>query len=307
MNTSVDYRLIIRSAMQFAVFAGICILFSGCAGPLAVTYKAQSKVSATQGFSPERGGTGVSVVIKDIADARDGAHRAENPRLIGHIKTTISDMTGADLVIDTDISALVTKAFKDEFAASGYTVMDKGVDAKGDFELSGKVTAFALDIGARDEIEITVEGTVIETDTGRVIWSGVKTEKAGRYAGVMGNSRQTLAGYISASLAKVVRGVIDETAPMIENTKAAYRHIETQQAPIQGSGRLVVRSTPSRAKVYLNDVYYGLTPLNVDIEPGIYELKVKSKSYKDVEDKVSVRAGQLTESEIEMDAIAAPQ
>lgn len=292
-----DNRWTTLLLIRCAVFIIISVLFSGCGGPLIVTYKSVSKA---------RGLSAVSFVIKDIVDARDAGHRADNPRLIGHIKTTVSDMTGAGLVIVPDVAALVTTALRDEFAAAGYTVKAVGDSVGGDFLLSGKVTAFTLDIGPRDEIEITVDISITETETGRVIWSGVKTEKTGRYAGVMGNTRETISRYISSSLAKVIRGVIDETAPMIENTKAAYRQVETQQRPVmptQGSGRLVVRSIPSRAKVYLNDVYYGLTPLNIDIEPGIYELRVRSKAYKDAGDKVSVRAGQLTETEMEMEMV----
>ncbi|OGQ57930.1 MAG: hypothetical protein A3J24_07660 [Deltaproteobacteria bacterium RIFCSPLOWO2_02_FULL_53_8] len=273
-------------------------MLSGCAGPLTVHYKSVSKAKDL---------SAVSIVVADVADVRDASHRADNPRLIGYIKTTVTDMTGSKLVIDTDVAALVAKALRDELAAAGYTVMGAGDRVKGDFVVSGKVSAFSLDIGPRDEIEITVEAVVTETETGRVIWSGVKTHKTGRYAGVMGNSRETISAYISASLAGVVRGVIDETAPMIENTRAAYRQIEArrlQQAePEQGTGRLVITSVPNRSKVYLNNVYYGLTPLNIDIEPGVYELRVSSKSYKDAQEKVSVRAGQLTEAEMEMQGI----
>lgn len=299
MNISFNIRRTGLRVIGCAVSVIIASVFSGCAGPLTVHYKPVSKAREL---------SAVSIVVADIADARDAAHRADNPRLIGHIKTAVTDMTGAGLIIDTDVAALVTTAFRDEFAASGYTVKAGAAGVEGDFLLSGKVTAFALDIGPKDEIEITAEITVTETETGRVIWSGVKTEKAGRYAGVMGNSRETISGYISASLARVVRAVIDETGPIIENTKAAYRQVETQRTPVtpaEGSGRLVVRTVPSRAKVYLNDVYYGLTPLNIDIEPGVYELRVRSKSYRDAGDKVSVRAGQLTETEMELEDIHA--
>ncbi|MBI5885470.1 MAG: PEGA domain-containing protein [Deltaproteobacteria bacterium] len=277
------------------VFLSIVILISGCAAPLTLTYKPVSK---------SKGISAVTFVINDFADARDSVH-ADDPRLIGRLDATITDMTGDRITLDSDVASVVTTAFREEFSAAGYTVKAGGKDAAGDFVLSGKVTAFALDIGARDEIEITVEAAVTEQETGRVIWSGVKTEKAGRFAGVMGNSRDTISRYISASLAKVVTSVIDETAPLIENTRAAYRPVDAPHvsaAPVEGSGRLVVASNPARAKVYLNDIYYGLTPLNIDIEPGVYELRVKSRSYRDASEKVSVRAGQLTEVEMEMDA-----
>lgn len=277
-----------------AVFLSIVILISGCAAPLTVTYKPVGKA---------RGVAAVTFVIDDFVDARDPAHRADDPRLIGRLDATVTDMTGDKVRLDSDVSAVVTTAFREEFGAAGYTVKAGGGDAAGDFVLSGKVTAFALDIGAKDEIEITAEVAVTEPETGRVIWSGVKTEKAGRFAGVMGNSRDTISRYISASLAKVATGAIDEIAPLIENTKAAYRPVEAPRAsvaPVEGSGRLVIASTPARAKVYLNDIYYGLTPLNIDIEPGVYELRVKSRPYRDASEKVSVRAGQLTEVEMEM-------
>ena len=38
-----------------------------------------------------------------------------------------------------------------------------------------------------------------------------------------------------------------------------------------------------------------MTPLNLDIEPGVYEIVVKSKGYKESREKVSVRLGQFTE------------
>lgn len=283
-------------AAASVVLLSITILMSGCAAPLTVVYK---PVSKSKEISP------VTFLILDFVDVRDAAHRADDPRLIGRLDATVMDMTGDEITLDSDVTSVVTTAFREEFAAAGYTVKAGGRDAATDFVLSGKVTAFALDIGARDEIEITTDVTVTEPETGRVIWSGVKTEKAGRFAGVAGNSRDTISRYISASLAKVVTGVISETAPLIENTRAAYRPIEAQRvnaAPAEGSGRLIVASNPSRAKVYLNDIYYGLTPLNIDIEPGVYELRVKSRLYRDSSEKVSVRAGQLTEVEMEMDA-----
>lgn len=283
-----------------ATCAAVIFFLSGCAAPLAVTYKPEGKAKA---------GVPVTVVIPDFIDARNVAVIAANPRAIGSVKATVTDMTGGKIILSEDVAAVVTRAFREEFAAAGYNIKAAGVDAEGDFTLVGKVNAFRLDIGGRDEVDIAVEVAVTERETGRVIWSGTKTEAGGRYAGVMGNSRSTISNYISTSLSKAVRGVIDEAAPLIENTRAAYRPApvavdtaSTQaQAPPQGTGRLIITAVPGRVKVYINEIYYGLTPLNLDIGPGIYDLTVKSKGYRDGRERVSVRRNQMTEVEMVLD------
>jgi hypothetical protein len=74
------------------------------------------------------------------------------------------------------------------------------------------------------------------------------------------------------------------------------------QQPTNGaSGVVVVRTEPSRAKVYLDGVYYGMSPLNIESAAGIRTVEVKLKGYKNASEKVAVRVGATTELEFQLD------
>ncbi|HET7832552.1 MAG TPA: PEGA domain-containing protein [Gallionella sp.] len=67
------------------------------------------------------------------------------------------------------------------------------------------------------------------------------------------------------------------------------------------SGLLVLTTTPPRAKVYLDQVYYGLTPLRVEVDPGVHAISVKLEGYKMITDNVSLRKGGVTEMELNLE------
>lgn len=62
----------------------------------------------------------------------------------------------------------------------------------------------------------------------------------------------------------------------------------------QGKGRLEVISNPSAAMVYVDGIYYGVTPLALDLSPGIHLLKVKKNGYETNRDKVGILEGKAT-------------
>ena len=67
------------------------------------------------------------------------------------------------------------------------------------------------------------------------------------------------------------------------------------------AGLLLISTKPSRAKVYLDGVYYGMSPLRMEMEPGIYTASVKLEGYRMVTEKVSVRKGDNTELELNLE------
>ncbi|HCI13651.1 MAG TPA: hypothetical protein DFK12_06740 [Gallionellaceae bacterium] len=67
------------------------------------------------------------------------------------------------------------------------------------------------------------------------------------------------------------------------------------------TGLLLVHTNPQRAKVYLDGVYYGLSPLRLEMEPGVHAISVKLEGYKMVTEKVSVRKGDNTEMELNLE------
>lgn len=67
------------------------------------------------------------------------------------------------------------------------------------------------------------------------------------------------------------------------------------------SGLLLVNTNPARAKVYLDGVYYGLSPLRLEMDPGVHAISVKLEGYRMVTEKVSVRKGDNTEMELNLE------
>ena len=63
-------------------------------------------------------------------------------------------------------------------------------------------------------------------------------------------------------------------------------------------GTLILTTQPARAKVYLDGVYFGLSPLNAEVESGIHNVDVKLEGYKKGSEKVSVRNAEKTELEL---------
>ncbi len=67
------------------------------------------------------------------------------------------------------------------------------------------------------------------------------------------------------------------------------------------AGLLLVNTNPQRAKVYLDGVYYGLSPLRLEMDAGIHAISVKLAGYKMITEKVSVRKGDNTEMELNLE------
>lgn len=253
-----------------------------------------------------------------------------NPRFFGKSTARISGLNSSELILDRDVVELETTAIKQRFDANSFQVLE-GEDApKALFEVSGVIRELVLNVDDRDEISITIETTLKDTASGKVVWSGVVTEKNNRFAGVSGNDKDDIAAYlkkslrvvndktvaaISASLmaakpelftltpgTKPIAGVDIFVAPPASplTTQAAVAPIDIPPSnPVNGV--LSIQTNPQRAKVYLDGVYFGLTPLRSEIEPGIHDVIVKLQGYKTVAEKISVRKGDSTELELNLD------
>lgn len=303
-----DYFKKALSSLTFIVLS--VFLLSGCSAPLKINYNPKSIAPSLKTKVP------ITVHIKDIKDGR----AVKGEKTIGRINANVADMNSTTLKLEDSVPEIVTNAFVKEFTEAGYAVRTgNNIADDTDFIVSGEVKNFSLDIGARDKINIEVATEVIEKETGKVLWAGTGVEKTERFAGVMGNTRATISNNISVSLAKVIRNVINEVTPRIANTRAAYAP-KTAEPTLQsvdpleaaspsddivpapeGTGRVVINTTPERSKVYVGDIYYGLTPLTLDIDPGVYEFTIKQKGFKQGKEKVSVRKGQFTELEVSLD------
>jgi hypothetical protein len=74
--------------------------------------------------------------------------------------------------------------------------------------------------------------------------------------------------------------------------------VVSMMVPPPKTGTLVLTTNPSRAKVYLEGVYFGMSPLHVEVEAGIHSVDVKLEGYKPASEKVSIRKDDKTELEL---------
>ncbi len=317
------------------------------AGPSTIHVEVPTKAGAIPLL---RSGQTVSLAVADFTDARPAAPG----RKIGNIKATVSNMHGTELTLDQDVATLLGSAARSQLAADGFRLGNAGETA--DFKLSAATKAFSLNIAGTDELTITVEVTLREGKSGDVVWAGVVSEKADRYAGVSGNSRAMIVEYLgdgvaafSGKLSAVVRDGLARsypqsmtvsqhkpistipgvttvqamaaretlpaaalpagapttpagtaTAPPMVSATAPKTAPPPPSAPtaVAITGHLSVSSVPSRAKVYVEDVYYGMTPLKLELPVGVSPMRFKLDGYKPASEKVAVRRGETTELEI---------
>jgi hypothetical protein len=259
----------------------------------------------------------VMVRLAAYQDARD----VSDPHLLGVATTRVLGMTGKDIMLDSEVAAAVGASMKKRLSDDGLQFVEAD---QAQYQLGGVVKTLAVDIKDRDQLSIAIESTLTETGSGRVVWSGVVTEKKERYAGVMGNSKGDVANFLKAGLdavahktsesilsvlmatrpelfgvagvAKVVPGVTVYTgAPP---TIAAPPAVAT--GPVAATGVLALTSEPANVKVYVDDVYYGLTPLDAEMPAGIYQLRFELDGYGKSSEKVSVRSGDRTELKVKL-------
>lgn len=278
------------SALKLLFLAAVLMISSACTGPLQVTYKPLPDKEPFKIKEP------AAIAINSFIDARTDIDAKEGPRKIGIITTTVSDLVGRSLILADDVPVIVKDAFVKEFAAAGYTVKTgTGETAGADYVLTGEITKFTYNIEDRDRIEITVNEKLTDAKTGAVIWAGAQTVKNDRFAGVSGDSRSAIERYIVYNLSKAAKKTVAEASARIASAKEAPRSIKND---VNETGKLVISTAPSRSKVYINDVYYGFTPLDVDMEPGVYMLSLRLPGFKNGTEKVAVRKGHSTEVEI---------
>ena len=264
-----------------------------------------------------------TIRVMPFTDARMVA----NPYKVGTGAVNVSGLRGKDIVLDQDVATIVTNAMKRRLGETGFQVHEEQ-DSIALFELSGIVKELTYNVLARDKVAIGIETTLEEISTGQVVWSGIVVEKDEHFAGVSGNIKEDVANYlgkkldivttktsdaISASLmivhpelfnlapgAKPVPGVTVLVAPGApveygESTTAYQPRVNTS------SGLLLINTIPARAKIYIDSVYYGLSPLKLELDTGVHALSVKMDGYKMTMEKVSVRKGDSTEVELKLE------
>ncbi|MDP1635747.1 MAG: PEGA domain-containing protein, partial [Gallionellaceae bacterium] len=234
-------------------------------------------------------------------------------------------MRGSEIRLDRDASDVVADCMAERLGDAGFRMLasaDKGAM----FELRGEIRELSYDVKDRDFVSIRIASSLTEVATGKVIWSGEVAQKADRFAGVSGNNRQDIANHLHSELevvsgktAEAVSSVLMATRPdlfkltpgtqvipgvtvfVTPGVSSDVRTTPSPTMPAAVNGLLTVRSEPTRAKVYVDGVYHGMTPLSVEATPGIHAVEIKLKGYRTVAEKVAVRKGDSTELEVSLE------
>lgn len=250
----------------------------------------------------------------------DARATGANSKKIGITTQRVSGIAGRDIVVDLEVPEIVANSVKKRFDDAGFQLLAVGAL----YELSGVVKEFSYNVKAKDEILLVIETTLKEAASGKVVWSGVVQEKNEHFAGVSGNNKADIANYLLRELGVVSQKTVDAISASLmasrpdlfaltPGTKAiagvtvlqAVGGGQAASAPsvadshaVATHGILALSTKPARAKVYLDGVYYGMSPLRAEVEAGVHEVSVKVGGYKTAAEKVSVRKGDITELEL---------
>ncbi len=146
-----------------------------------------------------RAGQPVRLLLFDVKDLR----QTRNPRQIGRIKATVSDMHGTELLLEKDAAALTASAVRTQLISDGFSLVLPGQPH--DFELATVIRSFELNVAGRDELNLAVEASLRAAGDSDVIWAGIISEKSDRFAGIMGNSQATITRYLGDGLSNLVQ------------------------------------------------------------------------------------------------------
>jgi len=298
--------------MRWVWLAGIlAALATGCAskGVISVADSAPARNPA--------GKNAVTIRLLPYADGRPGG----NPRMIGTGAQFIQGPTapgGTDIILNRDVAELVTHAMRQRLKDAGYQLVE---DGNAQFEMRGTVKDLTYNIAARDEVTMSVATELKDVTTGSVLWAGVVDEKNDRYPGTMGDFPGDVAAFLKLELGVVTQKTTDAITAVLTQQHPELFPVAPGGKPIPGvtvltapaaasavrpavpvvsaaKGVLTISTKPSRAKIYVGGVYYGLSPLRLELEPGVLEVTASLDRYKNAIEKVSVRQGETTELEL---------
>jgi len=274
----------------FSNFLIACLSLVGCTQPLVVKYDAKFGAPPISLKEP------LNVFIIPYTDERN-----VQSKKIGNITSPVFGIDSPELVLAKEPAEIVTNAFKGQLALAGFKAKIADNTAQfpdADIVIEGTVKSFKLDIGPKDTIEIEIETTAKDAKTGTILWEGKAVEKDSRFAGVMGNTRETVSKYISSSLAKVVKETLTEIAAAIEKTRPHSLEPVKEEIILGNEGRLALNTVPPQVQIYIDDVYYGQSPITIELAPGIYTVYFKLTGFKSVAQKIAVRKGRVAEFSI---------
>lgn len=288
---------------------------AGCTSML----DSSNEISIRESTRPATTRYPVTVRVAAYTDVR----KSGDARLVGKASGKVIGMSGTEIRLDRDAAEVVADCMSARMAEAGFDMLARD-DAAAQFELRGEVKGLRYDVRDRDYVAVAVATTLSEVASGKVVWSGEVAQQGDRFAGVSGNNRQDIANFLHEQLEEVSGKTMTAILTALKSTRSDLfaqtataipgvtvfvtpgkdSDVRTTPAPTAQAatnGLLVVRSEPGRAKVYVGGVYHGMTPLSVEVLPGVHAVEVKLKGYRTVAEKVAVRKGDSTELEVALE------
>lgn len=281
-----------RLALYF-ISGAVGIVLAGCAS----LFGNEIHISETGKAGPDASKVKYLASVR-IAGYVDGRN-VGNSRKIGIHEEPVFGLSGKDIFLDRDVTDVVADFLSKRLDDKGIQVLGKD-DANALFELSGVVKELRYDVKARDYVQIRLDTTLKEVVTGKVIWAGEVEEKADRFAGVSGNTKGDIADYLKQEIdvvtgktAEAVNSVLMATRPELFNLTPGTKvipgvkvlvtpgvvlspvpEVPAPAMPVandklqdsSANGMLIVNTTPDRAKVYVDGIYFGMSPLRAEAE-----------------------------------------
>lgn len=307
----------------FAVTVGGCSAANAPGGMFGGNVISVRESTAVNPAAPQKK-YAASIRLLPYRDART----EKSPNKIGISTQRVVGMSGTELMVEPDVAAIVTNSMRRRVDDAGFQLSDTNAL----YELSGVVKELNYDVKVRDEILIVVESTLKDRVTGKVVWSGSVVEKSDWFAGVAGNSKNDIANYLREKVGVVAGKTTEAISTSLMASRPDLFSLTPGTRPIAGvtvlvapaasvpataepgagatvspapsatttaaNGLLLVTSNPAHAKIYLNEVYYGLAPLRLELAAGVYNVRASLAAYRTGVEKLSVRKGETTELEM---------
>jgi hypothetical protein len=312
----------------YHLFSGLLIAgMAGCSGMM--DGNNEIRIRESRQPSPDAPAVKYAATIR-IAGYTD-ERKVGDARKVGVAKARVIGISGTEIRLDRDVSDVAADSIVNRLEDAGFQVLERN-DKSALFELSGAVRELSLDVKERDYISISVLTTLKETASGKVVWSGEVVQKNDRFAGISGNSKNDIADYLKREMGIVSGKTVDAISATLMASRSDLFNLTPGTKAIPGvtvlvtpdgasqykdlpdrtstsmikplspaPGLLLVRTEPARAKVYIDGVYFGLSPLNIESAAGIREVQVKLKGYRAASEKVAVRVGATTELEFQLE------
>lgn len=305
-----------RRAGRVAGLFGVLALLGACAGLPAGGPGVAAPGAGLNPFWPAApagavlqgaGGKPLTVVMAPVADARPG----QPGRRLGVADAVVFGLRGPDLVLAREATAVVDEALRVHLRAQGLALVPTPQATS--LRLETTLQALSLQVSARDTRHVAVQASLRHAD-GELLWAGLLEDRNDRFAGVSGNDRADLEAYLGAGVANVASQLAAAlrqrlaaptaatTPPLATPASPAPTASPSASPPSAGlpMGYVAVTSVPSRARVYVDDVYHGLTPMTLELPAGVSQLHLKLDGWRIASEKVAVRRGATVELELKL-------